>query len=64
MRNTLSKRTYKCKCGNAQEEFAWDNELVGIKFKCNSCSGKLDHSNLKKKEVPQSAAIRTPTKNR
>ena len=64
MRNTLSKRIYKCKCGNVQEEFAWDNELVLGKFKCKSCSRILNYGNLQKKEVPQSAAIRTPTKNR
>ncbi len=64
MKDNYSKRIYKCKCGNVQEEYAWQNELKLGKFKCNSCSGKLDYSNLQKKEVNKSAAIRTPTKNR
>lgn len=64
MKDNYSKRIYKCKCGNVQEEYAWQNELVLGKFKCNSCSGILNYSNLQKKEVNKSAAIRTPTKNR
>lgn len=64
MKDNFSKRIYKCKCGNVQEEYAWQSQLKLGKFKCNSCSCKLDYGNLQKKEVNKSAAIRTPTKNR
>lgn len=64
MKNNYGKRTYKCKCGNIQEEYAWESEIKLSEFKCASCSGVLKYDNLHKKEVNQSAAIRTPTKNR
>ena len=64
MKDTFCKREYKCKCGNIQEEYVWQNELVLGKFKCNSCSSILNYVNLQKKEVPQTPSIRTPTKNR
>lgn len=64
MKDNYGKRTYNCKCGHSQEDYAWQSEIAKIKFKCSSCSGKLDQSNLKKIEVSKSAAIRTPTKNR
>lgn len=64
MKDKYGKRIYKCKCGNVQEEYVWQNELVLGKFKCKSCSGVLNYNNLQKNEVNKSAAIRTPTKNR
>ncbi len=64
MKDNYGKRTYKCKCGHVQDEYAWQNELKQCKFKCESCSGVLKYENIQKTEVPQSAAIRTPTKNR
>jgi len=64
MKDNYGKRTYKCKCGNIQEEYAWEKELKLGRFKCNSCSAVLNYVNLQKKAVNQSAAIRTPTKNR
>ncbi len=64
MKDNYSKRTYNCKCGNIQDEYAWQKELKLLKFKCSSCSCKLDYNNLQKIEVNKSAAIRTPTRNR
>lgn len=62
MKDTYCKRTYKCTCGIV-EEFVWESELKTFKFTCK-CGKKLGFENLKKAEVPQSASIRTPTKNR
>ena len=64
MKDTYGKREYKCKCGSNEEQFVWESELTNYTFKCNKCNKELDIKNLKTKEVPQTAAIRTPTKNR
>jgi hypothetical protein len=64
MKDNYSKRIYKCKCNNIQEEYVWKSKLAESEFNCNLCSSILNYSNLEKKEVNQSAAIRTPTKNR
>lgn len=64
MKDTFSKRTYKCKCGSIQETYAWQSDLKKHKFKCDKCSKSIGFDCLNVKEVPQTASIRTPTKNR
>ena len=64
MKDNYSKKKYKCKCNNVQEEYAWKSKLAESEFNCNLCSAILNYSNLEKKEINQSTAIRTPTKNR
>ena len=64
MKDTYGKKTYNCKCGELADQFVWDSELTKYIFKCNKCDRELSFKQLKTKEVPQTAAIRTPTKNR
>jgi hypothetical protein len=64
MKDTFGKRTYKCKCKAIVEDFAWESQLKEIQFMCSKCGNWVGFEQLKKKEVPQSASIRTPTKNR
>lgn len=64
MRDTIGKRQYKCKCGCIMEDYVWNSELSKHSLACFKCGTKLGVDNLKKKEAAQSAAIRTPTKNR
>ena len=64
MRDTYGKRTYSCKCGRLTEDYVWESELSKHSVACFKCGTKLGVDNLKKKEAAQSAAIRTPTKNR
>jgi hypothetical protein len=64
MKDTFSKKEYTCKCGTLNERYIWHSELKTYTFKCNKCNKELDLNNLKSKEVPQTASIRTPTKNR
>ena len=64
MKDTYGKKTYKCKCGELADQFVWDSEVTKYIFKCNKCDRELSFKQLKIKEVPQTAAIRTPTKNR
>ena len=46
------------------EDYVWNSELSKHSLACFKCGTKLGVDNLKKKEAAQSAAIRTPTKNR
>jgi len=64
MKDTYCKRTYKCKCKAIVEDFAWESQLKETQFMCTKCGNWVGFEQLKKKEVPQSASIRTPTKNR
>jgi predicted SprT family Zn-dependent metalloprotease len=64
MKDTFSKKEYTCKCGTLNERYIWHSEVKTYTLKCNKCSKELDLNNLKSKEVPQTASIRTPTKNR
>lgn len=64
MKDTYCKRSYLCKCGRLTEDFVWESELPKHKVKCWQCAKSLGIESLKVNEVPQSASIRTPTKNR
>ena len=64
MKDTYGKRTYSCKCGRLTEDYVWESQLPKHKVKCFQCGKSLSYDNLLKKEAAQSAAIRTPTKNR
>lgn len=63
MKDTYGKRTYKCKCGRLSEHYAWESQLTKEKFYCY-CNKELGFKDIKTKEAPQTASIRTPTKNR
>jgi hypothetical protein len=64
MKDTIGKRSYKCKCGSLEEEYVWQSELNKYKFKCTKCKKTIGIESLKVNKVPQTASIRTPTKNR
>ena len=64
MKDTYCKRTYKCKCGRLTDDFVWESELPKHQVKCFQCAKPLAFKDLKKVDVPQTASIRTPTKNR
>jgi predicted SprT family Zn-dependent metalloprotease len=64
MKNTFAKRTYNCKCGEVAEELVWSNELEVYTFICKNCNAELGYKQLELKPKVESAAIRTPTKNR
>jgi hypothetical protein len=64
MKDTFGKKSYKCKCGTLSEEFVWASELEGHSFECAKCGKVVGFEQLNVKKVAQSAAIRTPTKNR
>jgi hypothetical protein len=64
MKDTFCKRTYKCKCKAIVEDFAWESQLKETQFMCNKCGNWVGFEQLKIKQVPQTASIRTPTKNR
>ena len=64
MKDTYGKRTYKCNCGTLAEEFVWDSEIKKYKFSCTKCAKELGFEQLNVTKAAQSAAIRTPTKNR
>lgn len=64
MKDTYGKRSYLCKCGRLTEDYVWESQLPTHEVKCFQCAKSLGIKDLKKKEVPQSASIRTPTKNR
>jgi hypothetical protein len=64
MKDTYCKRTYKCKCKAIVEDFAWESRLKETQFMCSKCGNWVGYEHLKTKEVPQTASIRTPTKNR
>lgn len=46
------------------DDYNWESELLNHKVNCFKCGKELGYKNLKTKEVPQTASIRTPTKNR
>jgi len=64
MKDTFCKREYKCKCGCIMIYYVWKSELPKKNVTCSMCNTKLGVNNLKIKEIPQTASIRTPTKNR
>ncbi len=64
MKDTFSKKVYKCFCGAIAEEFVWDSQLKEHEFECPSCSHGIAYPQLDVKKKVESAAIRTPTKNR
>jgi hypothetical protein len=64
MRDTIGKRIYRCKCGTSLEEYVWSSKLAATQFCCVNCGKILGFINIIVKRTAQSAAIRTPTKNR
>ena len=64
MKDTYAKREYKCKCGRITEDYVWQSLLEFHKVQCFKCDKSLGLESLNVKEVPQTASIRTPTKNR
>ena len=64
MRDTYSKKNYKCKCGANLEEFVWESELHKHTFECTKCNKIVGARSLVVRKVAQSTSIRTPTKNR
>jgi len=64
MKNTYCKREYICKCKRLTTDYVWESDLPKHEVKCFQCGKSLGFKDLKKKEVPQAASIRTPTKNR
>ena len=64
MKDTFGKRSYLCKCGRLTEDYVWESQLPNHEVKCFQCAKSLGFKDLKTKEVPQTASIRTPTKNR
>ena len=64
MKDTYGKKEYLCKCGRITTDFVWESQLNDNKVKCFQCNKELGFKDLNKKEVPQTASIRTPTKNR
>lgn len=64
MKQTIRKREYNCKCGAVLDCYVWESDLKTHNFECEVCGELLSYDNLVKKEVVQTAAIRTPTKNR
>jgi hypothetical protein len=64
MKDTYGKREYKCKCGRITTDYVWESQLPKNEVKCFQCVKSLGFKDLNKKEVPQTASIRTPTKNR
>lgn len=64
MKDTYSKREYKCKCGRITEDYVWQSLLKFHKVNCFKCGKSLGLKDLKTKEMTQVTSIRTPTKNR
>jgi len=64
MKDTIQKRIYKCKCGNLTEDYVWSSSIKEHTIKCDKCNKAIAYDNLVVNKVAQSAAIRTPTKNR
>lgn len=64
MKDTFGKKVYKCSCGAVAEEFVWDSEIQKYKFSCFKCAKEIGFEQLNVQKAPESAAIRTPTKNR
>ena len=64
MKDTFGKREYKCKCSRITTDYVWESQLPKHEVKCFQCAKSLGFKDLNKKEVPQTASIRTPTKNR
>ena len=64
MKDTYAKREYKCKCGRITTDYVWQSLLEFHKVQCFKCDKLLGLESLNIKEVPQTASIRTPTKNR
>lgn len=64
MKDTVSKRIYKCKCGTTLEEYVWSSEIREKEFECEKCGKSLGFNNIKVDKVVSIVSIRTPTKNR
>lgn len=64
MKNKLTPRVYKCKCGFELKEYVWDSDVHKQKFKCPSCLKNVGFKNIKIEKVQLLTGIRTPTKNR
>jgi transcription initiation factor IIE alpha subunit len=64
MKDTVSKRLYKCKCGVIREEYVWSSEIREKEFECEKCGKALGFNNIKIDKVVSIVSIRTPTKNR
>jgi len=63
MKNRLTLRTYKCKCGDEITFYIWDSDIQQYKFPC-VCGKTLGFKNIKIEKIGSVTAIRTPTKNR
>jgi hypothetical protein len=64
MKDTVQKRIYKCKCGTLIEDYVWSSSINEHTINCSKCNKSITYDNLVVNKVAQSAAIRTPTKNR
>jgi len=64
MKDTFSKRFYKCKCGCIMEDYVWQSLLEVHKVACFKCGKTLTVKELKVNQKTQLPSIRTDTKNR
>jgi len=64
MKDTFGKKQYQCKCGCVMEDYVWKSQIEKHKVACFKCGNTLEYKNLVVKKAAESAAIRTPTKNR
>lgn len=64
MKDTFSKKEYKCKCGRITADYVWHSQLAEHKTNCFKCGKELGFVQLVINKTGQSASIRTPTKNR
>lgn len=63
MKNKLTPRTYRCKCGEEIKLYVWDSDIKAYQFPC-TCGATLGFNDIKIEKTGTVTAIRTPTKNR
>ena len=64
MKDTICKREYNCQCKRITTDYVWESQIDEHKVNCFQCGKELGFKSIKIKKVPQTASIRTPTKNR
>ena len=64
MKDTVAKRTYRCKCGVSTEDHVWSSSIMEHTIKCTKCESVLSFDHIKVEKVVHITSIRTPTKNR
>ena len=64
MKDTVAKRTYRCKCGTNTEDYVWESSIREHTIKCTKCESVLSFDHIKVEKVLHITSIRTPTKNR